>query len=196
MPYLIQTKSVCDCDDVWLKALEAKWACPDCRTLYPEIRKEAVDVVLLYAPDASAVNSVFPPGIPIARRDFMELFGHYPSQYLSLGRVFTSDGKLLDEFVTFVSRRRLLVRGGPDSTVTQCSTCGRTGYLAFPPFYVLRDDWFEQPLHESIGAGQLVLSDELYSRVKRSRWKGIYVTKLRIVDEPQDGLVFPGKVWR
>lgn len=189
--YRIHTKSICHPDDRWLAAMKADCICPGygCNEIYPHLRSQGVDVCVEERPDIAAINCVSMPGVSIARRDFLDLFADEVSKYLKLGRVFTSDGELLDGYVTFIGQRRLLLRGGAQSRFFGvCKTCGHARYWPGYPWYVLRGSFVEQPLYESCGVNGLIVTEELKGRIEKGKWKGIRITKLPIVDKAKDGI--------
>ncbi len=166
--YLVHTRSICYPDPSWLKEFKAKHVCPACKEIYPDVRKSALDVWLEEPPDVSAVNAVEPPGINIARCDFLNLFSAEVTKYLKLGRIFTGDGTLVEEFVTFVGRRRLPIRGSEKSYFYGiCHLCGGFNYLPAYPWYVMRACLFDQPLYESWGEDGLVVTQALRDRVEK-----------------------------
>ena len=140
-------------------------------------------------PDISAVNNVEPPGINIARCDFLDLFAEEVNKYLKLGKVFASDGTEIEGYVTFVGEKCLPLRGGEKSKYFgKCKVCGQIRYWPAYPWYILRDNLFDQPLFESWGLNGLIITEELKSRIEKGKWKGIYITKLPVLDEPRDGI--------
>ena len=189
--YRIHTKSLCDADKSWLTKFKAENVCLGygCRDIYPQARRYGLDVWVMDQPDISAVNVVAPPGLSFARRDFLDLFSEEVSKYLKLGRVFTSDGTLVEDFVTFVGEKRLPLRGSEDSRFFGfCKKCGNPRYWPQYPWYVLRESLFDQPLYESGGLSGLIITEQLKARIEKGRWKGIYITKLPVLDEPRDGI--------
>ena len=192
--YRIAPKSTCDPADQWLEDFRAKYACPECRFDYTKRRgKQSVNVCLAHQPDASAVNCVTPPGVGIARRDFLDIFGEEAQDYLQLGGVFFGNGKQLHEFVTFVGTP-LLIRGGPEATINPCRVCGYLRYWPgwHPPWYVLTCDISGQSVYESYGfSHSLIVTQDIRDKIQRVRWKGIEIIELPVLDSPLDGLTLP-----
>ena len=188
--YRIHTKSFCDPDEHWYEEFMSKHACPECGGIYPDVRKRGVDVYLEGRPDISAVN-VVDPDICIARCDFLELFASYTNRYLNFGNVFTSNGKMLKQYATFVGEKRLILRGSEKSKIHQCGKCVRIRYCPIYPWYVLKDSLFDQSLYEAWPINGLIITEELKNTIEKGKWKGIYITKLPVVDEPRDGHVIP-----
>ena len=111
------------------------------------------------------------------------------NEYLETGSVFLSDGTLLDNLITFIGSRRIPLRGSDKSKYRgQCKKCGRYRYIPDYPWYVLEESYFEQPIYQPWGLNGLIVNEELYSRIEKGKWKGIYITKLPVVDEPKDGI--------
>jgi hypothetical protein len=189
--YRIHTKSTCEKYNIWVSEFIRENECATCKRLFNHVRKSPIDVYLSKIPDKSAVNAIVAPRVGIARRDFLSLFEDEVRRYLKVGRVFGPHGKLYEEFVTYTSATQLRIRGGKNSQYQGvCPSCGNIRYWAGYPWYVLRRDYFEQPLYEATSMG-LVVDENLLFRIDRKLWKGIYITKIPIVDEPKDGIDLP-----
>jgi len=189
--YYIHTKSICSPEESWLENIIEKHACTLCKRLYPELRKNSIDVWVEEQPDISAVNSVHPPRIGIARRDFLHLFTEEVKQYLKLGEVFDRNGLLIERFATFVSEKHMILRGSEKSRLRICEKCGGYIYTSIYPWYVIKESVFNRSIYESWPLDGLVVTEELKNRIEKGKWKGIYITKLPVVDEPRDGFIIP-----
>jgi hypothetical protein len=108
--------------------------------------------------------------------------------YLKLGRVFTANGEAIEEFSTLISDQPILLRGGDKSSWDVCQYCGRFRYAPTGDHYVLRESVTGQPVYQSYPIGGLVVVEELRRRIEPGRWKGIYIEKLSVIDEPRDGI--------
>ena len=194
--YFINTKTICHPDDSWVREFNKEYKCPGCNYIDPVLREKGVDVYVRKRPDIAAVNAVLPPGINIARRDFFELFADEVAKYLKLGRVLLADGTVVDDFVTFVGKKQLAIRGSEGSSTWQslCQCCGHYRYAPRYPWYVLRGSFFLQPIYATARKCGLVVTEELRKRIEKGRWKGIYICPLPIVDEPRDGIDVPDEL--
>jgi hypothetical protein len=139
-------------------------------------------------PDVSALIGIGMRGITLARRDFLETFTTGTGDYLKTGRVLGTDSKPVPEFVSVVSDSPLLIRGGPQSRSNTCPSCGRLRYVPANEPYILKDSLKGRPIYISEGYSGLILVPELRHLIDRKRWKGIFVTKLSVLDEPLDGI--------
>jgi hypothetical protein len=189
--YLVHTKSICEVDSVWRDEFSKTHMCPGlgCGAIIG-LKSHGVNIWLRDKPDISAVNAIIIPGVNIARCDFLELFADEVQRYLFLGEVFVN-GILCSNYVTFSGDKPLLIRGGAKSRFYGCCRmCGRIRYSPAYPWYVLKDYLLsDQPVYEAWNAGGLVLNEELKNRIQRGKWKGIYITKLPIIEQPNDGIV-------
>jgi hypothetical protein len=187
--YRVHTKTVCDSDNEWLQEFRQRHMCNDCRQISARICNRPIDVWIEHHPGPAALNSVNPPHIGIARRDFLDLFSEEINQYLHLGKVFLSNGKKLEDYVTFVSDKRLLIRGGKDPSYRTCNMC--KGFIYWPgwsDWYVVRSSLTGRKLYEAGGFGGLLVTEELRKRIKKGVWKGIEIIKIPVVDEARDGI--------
>ena len=153
-------------------------------------------------PGIAAVSCTSRGNVSFARKDFLELFSEEVKEYLTLGSVYTAGGKKLEKFATFMGKERLLIRGDPApkppiqksgekpvfflTCCNPCSLCGHPRYIPFYPYYLLKEYLTGQPVYESGGTKSLVINEELCQRIDRKKWKGIYITKLPVIDKPKD----------
>jgi hypothetical protein len=187
--YLVHTKSVCECDDGWAESFQAGSECPGCGALAAERQAGPIDVRVKRKPDISALNFASPVLVHIARTDFLKLFQEEVDRHLLVGRVCNTSGRQIRGFATYFGRRPLMIRGGPKSTRRYCGECGQFVYYPLGKWYVMRESLTGQGLYEGCGpGGGLVITAELRERIERGKWKGIWITKLPIRDEPLDGI--------
>ncbi len=182
----IEPKSSCECAHGWCEEFRKRHVCSGCGALERSLRERPVDVRVEYTPDASAVNFASPIPVGIIRMDFLALLGAEAADCLLLGQVLDRSGSPIPGFSTFVGKKPLVVRGGPESTRRYCDTCGRFVYYPLGNDYVMRQTLTGQPVYE--GGASLVMTPELSRRIERGKWKGIYITRLPIRDEPLDGI--------
>ena len=192
--YYVYTKSLCDADKIWLARFRKKYTCPECKDTLTEYRTRAFDVVLQELPDISAVNTVSagPPGMDIARRDFLGLFQEEVASCLNLGRVYTNDERSWENFCTFAGTHLVALRGGRRPCAKWCNTCGNLSFFpGFGPWCVLRESVPDVPICQAWPLGGLILTEPLRKRIVKGKWKGIYIDDLPVVDEVADGIEVP-----
>jgi hypothetical protein len=188
--YFIQPKDGPDPFKPWLHEFYAgPFWCSECHSTRTESIQESIDVFIDSKPSSAALGVVYPPWINIARVDFLELFEPHLETYMKIGKVLSSDGVILNKYVTYFGNRRLIVRGSKKSDyLGVCPNCHRHRYLASYPFYTLQAGYFEQPIYVPWPKRGLVVNKELFSRIDRKKWKGISIFELPILDEPRDGI--------
>ena len=186
--YLVETKTTCDADKMWLMNFRSKYACPECRMRYRQTFAQAIDVVIDEPPGSAAINCVAPPFINFVRCDFLELFADVLQEDMHLGRVFRH-GKLLEQYQTITSENRLIIRGQERVYTRTCPSCG--GFIYWPGepcgWYVLRSLLIDKTFYMS-SEGGFIMTGELRTRIEKGRWKGILISKLPVLDAPRDGL--------
>jgi hypothetical protein len=125
----------------------------------------------------------------IIRSDFLGLLGKEGSRYLLLGNVFDANGQRLACFHTLGTDYSLRLRGSKRSTRQFCKICGQLLYHPLDKRYVLQSDLRDRPLYYSkrLMSGLLVRED-LYARLKPLRFKKLYITKMPVLEKPEDGL--------
>lgn len=186
--FFIQPKDHDDFYTPWYKQTLDMYGCKLCRDLRPEYLGRVFDAYFRWPLGREALTTML-LSINVARVDFLSLFGDAVQQHLQLGKVYLGDGTPQNDFVTFTAKRRLVIRGSRRSSYAgMCPACGRHKYIAFYPFYTLRAGYWKQPLYVPWREKGLVVSQELFSRIDRRKWKGISIFELPIVDEPRDGI--------
>ena len=185
--YWIEPKGFCDLDRDWYEFIWRKRECPGCFTMYADQRTKPVDVVVATKPSRAVVSSVG-IGIGLIRNDFLQLLGEDARQCLHIGRVFDSKTRLIREWSTFIGDKPIEIRGGPGSSGRFCEQCGRFCYFAEEdPIHIQQSSLSNQPIYEANMAA-ILLAATLYERIRGKKWKGVYITRLPIYDEPLDGI--------
>lgn len=170
----------------WEKARKS-WLCPGCGN--PREQRTIELTIQEDEPDNTPLNMISGCTVGIARKDFLFCFGEdIVRQHLYLGHVFGPDGHPLENWVTFVGRHRIIVRGSKNAGVRRCSECGRNVYFAMGELYL-----YPQPpagvLIFDAGNGGLVVTEELVRRIKLNKWRKLDCRRLPVLDYPLDGLV-------
>jgi hypothetical protein len=165
----------------------ATWLCPGCAA--PKPGTAAVDVhIQEKAPSEKPLSFANGCGVPLANREFLLSLGTDVVQRdLYLGKVFGPRGNVLDDWVTFRGRRRVIVRGSKNVSHRQCNVCARHVYFAMGSRYLFPPPGSDASIHESDLFG-LVVTPELAARVTVNRWPKLGVEELKVVEKPKDAL--------
>jgi hypothetical protein len=111
--YRLQPTTMNPCSMVKAQREEAlrSWLCRGCLT--PMAMSTGIDVPIQErTPADPPLNIISGCDLGVARKDFLEELGSDAvASDLILGRVFTANGRLIDNWVTFRGRHRLIVRG-------------------------------------------------------------------------------------
>ena len=162
------------------------WLCTGCGN--PRWQK-AIDLIIQEdEPDNTPLNLAAGCIVGIARKDFLFCFGKNDvERHLYLGRLFREDGVLLEDWVTFHGRQRIVIRGSKDVSYRQCGDCGRHVYFAMGQQYLCPQPPKGINIFD-VGSGELVLTKELAERVILNKWRKLACSKLPIFATPMDGL--------
>jgi hypothetical protein len=168
--------------DEWASEFRRRFPCghrPDERPL---------DVVVKDIGGNIAFNVVALASTAMIRSDLLDLLGDN-AKWLLLGNVFDMHGVQLSDVHTLGSDYTLRLRGGPKSTRQFCKQCGQFLYFPIGTWYVLKSDLRDRPLYYSKGlmSGCLVRGD-VYDKLKPLRFRKLYIAKVDVRDEPEDGL--------
>jgi hypothetical protein len=162
--------------------------CTACDSIRPNA---SLDTVRVQGVISDAPFGMVTWGIGIARKDFLYCLGEDTvHRDLHIGSVETMKGRLLDNWVMYRAKHRILVRRGQDSAgIRYCETCGNAFYFA------LGDPYLVEPLPDKpdvdifySGASALVVRARLTQEIQKKKWKRVKFTPIEILDEPRDGL--------
>lgn len=106
---------------------------------------------------------------------------------LYLGNVFGPNGNVLDDWVTFRGRHRVIVRGSKNVSYRKCNVCGRHVYFAMGSRYLFPQPTSDASIQESDLFG-LVVTPQVMARVTVSRWPNLGVEELKVAENPKDAL--------
>lgn len=186
--YRISPKTMIDPVSDWWHEYRSALECGACEMTVPQALRHGGLVLRISAvPPAVPLSIATPPGVLVARRDFIDLFTEEIMQYFNLGPVMSKTGEHMPEWQSLITSKPLLIRGGSKSIRYTCPVCGRLRYHATGELYALAGDLSDQPLYDA-GSFGLVLTSNLRARVEKGRWKGIWITTLPIREAPSDGL--------
>lgn len=189
--YIVASKTLVDAAAGWLDEFAKTSTCPECYHFDRSLRQTGFDVRVATHPGPSALNEVEPPGVSIARSDFLGLFAEESHRYLKLGKVLDEEGQQIPGYVSYIGLKPLLIRGGAKTRSLFCASCGAFRYVPMNDWYVLHRDLTEQTLYQT-SQGGLAMTDELRKKISKGVWKGILIGRLPVVEQPQDGIVeFP-----
>ena len=191
--YLIHTKDQsCYPEGIGVKNLSKKRDCSECMYVHPDERNSGLDLVVRKRPKKVALNYIYPPSACFVNVEFLSLFSDEINELFNLGKVYLGDGTLLEDYVSFTGKKRTLVRGSEKSFYRICSECNRIRYHADYPWYILESSIPETSITEGWPKQGFVINQELRGRIDKSKWKGIYISKLPVLEEPKDGIkTFP-----
>lgn len=184
--YYIDPKDVCELDPVWRRQFPAEHACPGCGALEVEVLRKGVTVKLEELPPRYALLGTEFSGVDVSDADFLNLFCDATS-CLNLGQVLGPNGVPIQRLVSFSSENLIAMRGGPNFYSRFCQSCGCFRYTPNQSYWIARQSLTGAPLYQCEWGG-LVVSEELAKRIDRKKWKGIFVVKLPVLDEPLDGI--------
>jgi len=166
------------------KEAESTWFCTGCG--HPKPAFQAIDIRVQENPiEGPALNSEW--GVPIARKDFLAMLGENNIQkYLYIGKVFGPNNEIVNDWVTFRGKEKLIVRGSKNAQHRSCDQCGRNVYFAMGKSYLYPSPPKGIALFESDLCG-LIMPETLFPAIDPARLKGLLVEKLPVLSSPRDG---------
>jgi hypothetical protein len=189
--YFIKTKrDPCKEHPPWAEMFKEKYICQGygCSEIEYDKISNGIDVWVDDKPGVSALCTVQPAGVNIARRDFLNLFSDEVDRYLKLGNVYNVKEDILEQYATYRGDT-IILRGSRKSDYHGfCKQCGKPRYWPAYPWHILKDSLLNQPIYVCWPFKGLIITEELKSRIVPGQWKGIYIVPVPVVDEPQDGI--------
>ena len=176
----------CMAKTVYAQARET-WLCTGCAS--PKPNTEAVDLTLQNKkPDNTPLNLVSGCGVGIARKDFLFSFGEeLVRQHLYLGKVFGLNDRPMENWLTFIGRHKIIVRGSKNVALRRCCQCGRNVYFGMRPLYLYPQPQEGVSIFDA-GDGILVISSDLVTRINLNQWRKLDCTELPVLQVPNDGV--------
>jgi hypothetical protein len=186
MHYSVKSMDPCSMDKEWGKEAKATWVCPSGN--HPKPRVTTVDVRVQNKRIDGLLNILFGWGIGLARRSFLMQFGQDRVQrYLGLGKVYGPDGSVFEDWVTFIGKHKVILRGSKQAGYRVCPECGRNIYFAMGKPYLYPEPAEDVELFESHLWG-LVFPEPLVESLGIGKPKGVWVERVPVLNEPLDGL--------
>lgn len=163
------------------------WLCVGCMT--PKNIAVPIDAQIEEKlPADPPLNFINGCGLGLVRASFLAALGPAViSRDLLIGRLLGPDGALVDDWVTFRGRYRVLVRGSKNISYRRCTDCGRHVYFAMGKRYLYPQPPDDAEVFESDLLG-LVVRGDVFSRLALATWPKIQLDKLGVPTAPKDSL--------
>jgi hypothetical protein len=101
--------------------------------------------------------------------------------------LFGPKGQLLEDYVTFNGKHRIIVRGTKHVSARICDVCGRQFYFSMGRQYLCPQPTEGVTMFHK-GSSGLVVTEEIFARVNVKQWRGLACVRLPVLSAPQDGL--------
>jgi hypothetical protein len=181
-----KTMDPCSLDKGAYEEAKRTWLCTGCCDPKPCIH--CLDAHIQDDKPEGPLNMVNGCGLALARRTFLMQFGWARIQeYLNLGDVYGPEGNLMDDWVTFIGKHKLFIRGSKSAQHRVCSECGRDLYFAMGKTYLYPEPATGIELFQSHLWG-LVLPETIVKGLGIDKPKGVWVERLEVLSKPLDGL--------
>jgi hypothetical protein len=154
----------------------------------PKPGVETVNVRVQERKISGPLNFVNGCGVALARRSFLSRFGDDRiARCLGVGEVRGPENQLILDWVTFIGRRVLFVRGSKNAQYRTCSLCGRNLYFAMGKKYLYPHPPKDIELFQSHLWG-LIVPRQVGETTGIKESDGVWIDKLPVLDKPLDGL--------
>ncbi|MCS7338575.1 MAG: hypothetical protein NZ739_10125 [Verrucomicrobiae bacterium] len=182
------TMNPCTLERRFYEEARKAWLCPGCGS--PRCHIQGLEVLIQEdKPDNAALNGITGTSLGLAKKNCITRFGDkILSKYFELGKVYGPNGVMLEEWVVFVGKHQVIVRGTEHVKLRQCPACGRNIYFGVGQRYL-----YPAPPQDVLvmdgSNGLLVVADELLPPLELCTWPKVKCVKLPVLDVPLDGLV-------
>jgi len=128
-------------DMSWLSNVNSSGICPLCKCINRQRYPAPADVMIERSPNEDQTSVLIETtNITIWKKDFVEKLSLYRDGF-AIGKCFTSDGRILDDYVTCYLRKCITIRGNKQSRYQLCQSCGAIISNVEPgPKYVLEKE--------------------------------------------------------
>lgn len=184
--YSSKTMDPCSLGRGAYEEAKATWLCTGCCSPKPSVKR--VDVHIQEERPDGPLNIVNGCGVALARRSFLMRFGEERvAKHLGLGEVYRASGSIIPDWVTFIGRHMLFVRGSRNATSTICSECGQGLYFAMGRRYLCPQPADDVELFESHLWG-LIVPEGIAEAIGIGEPESVWVERLEVLSAPLDGL--------
>lgn len=168
------------------EAVAAKWRCGSCGGIRPGTK--IIDATIQEQRFGNAaLNFVFGFDLGVARKDFLAIFGEEELQKsLYIGKLFSEERGLLDDWVTFHGKQRIFVRGSTHTQYRECSGCGSHLYFGMGKQYLCPQPTKNIKIFHG-GNSSLIVTEDLTEKITLNSWEKLKCEKLQVLDKPLDG---------
>lgn len=162
------------------------WLCSACNWIKPI--DKAVDV-RINASDLTKVHLsfIFGTGLPLVHKSLLDLVNHLQcDKEFVLGKVYSKEGVILDEWKTVNSRNRVIIRGSKNVSHRICEVCKRNVYFAQGKPYLSLPFPAMNRLNTSDLSG-LVLMETTHNRADFKCLNGVEIEEIPLSEDAVDG---------
>lgn len=184
--YSSKTMAPSSLDDACYEEAKATWLCTGCCSPRPGV--ERVNVRIQDEEPDGPLSIVNGCGVALARKSFLSRFGEERvRKYLALGEVRGPDDQLIPDWVSFIGRCGLFVRGSKNAQHRTCSECGQNLYFGMGKKYLYPRPPEDVELFQSQLWG-LIVPEQIGETLGISESDGVWIEILPVLDAPLDGL--------
>ena len=161
------------------------WFCPSCGK--PNHEAQVPAIRLSARPKDISLNFLSHAAIGVMRCDFFNLLKEEGvTGDLTITPVQTSNATEIENFVAFLPKACLVIRGESHSSYRVCDLCGRHVYHPLGKRYVVKPNCSDLTIFGN-QFGSLVVPLRIASRVRSKEWKHLHIAQLPVLDTPIDG---------
>lgn len=178
----------------WLRENRARFCCPGCGVAYA--KSSPLNPLIMDTRGGSSrfrlpLEFIFGVDYGVIRDDLLAVLEPEASKDLNLGALLDENGRQISDYHTAQAKIPAAVRGGPESKNNGvCDKCGRRRYYPMPHGYgyLLRSTFPKDVPILRVRKG-IAVSQTIRDRIVAAGLaRGMYVVKLLVLDEPEDGL--------
>jgi len=159
-------------DNSWLRTMLDDIICSKCLSIDRSQYPRPFNVVLTEMPSRRTCDVIAGTSITLFHKQFVSLFSSDMQEYV-FGCCFSSDGSLLNDYVTCYSKHYIMLRGNQHAYYWKCGCCGKIhSEPKNGPRYVLRHDLSNSMLYQDARCC-IYLTESLAMNLYLEQWDDI-----------------------
>lgn len=181
-------------DESWLSLLD-NGLCSQCRCVDRRAFSKPLDIVLEGKPEWWISFLPENVNLRIWRKDFIDSISKYLEGFV-IGRCITTDGSVIDEYVTCYTDRTLVIRGNRQSKYNICPNCGSIESQVRPgPEYILERYLTDAKVYQDSRCN-FFFTEDIAWEINLEPWdvgeQNVYIEPVSVRQTPADEQILPG----
>lgn len=173
----------------WLSTTWNEIRCQKCNGIGKSWHPRPIDVILAEHPGHKVCCFACNANFRIFHVDYIEQIRPYIFSYV-IGNCLLPNGKIIKEYVTCYTDKRILIRGEKKTRYGKCQVCGGLSCIPIGAKYTLRSYLTDAKIYQDYFSTHYI-DEDLAMDIDFSPWPDAELEPIEIHDEPLDGHYLP-----